>query len=365
MTVPITLLLLLQVSGAPVPVEFTAPPGWVAVEAPPLRAFTPTDLAPGQALLVAVWPTERINLNVFPNWFETRLNGPGETVLQQGPTERRPRNGLEVLTATQRVALPQLGPVVRVLYAIGAGDRVALAMLTANQDELVTRYAEPVRAFFESLRFSGATATSSSAREGGRTPIPAAGFEGSQPRGLFYRLRSGGSSRMETQTRLFLPPNRILLVSPMGSGERIDLARCSPDTCGTYTVAGGFLMVRWDNNATQRLRFVRSADGFTLDGDTFQPARPVAAAEIVGSWGDPSNAGSSASGLKFSVDERFEWGAGSRETTLRGRYELKGMTLTLNFTDGTTKDYALFAAGRTRPAGLLSLDGTVFSRTGR
>lgn len=38
------------------------------------------------------------------------------------------------------------------------------------------------------------------------------------------------------------------------------------------------------------------------------------------------------------------------------------MTLVLSFTDGTSKPYALFAAGRTSPLGLISVDGDVYSR---
>jgi hypothetical protein len=354
---PLPLLLLLQAASNPgLGVEFRAPAGWQTVEATPFRAFAPTALPRGQALLLAVWPAERISgPHVFGSWFETKLSNPGETVLQQSALDHRPANGLDVLTVTQRVNLPQVGQVVRVVYGINAGERVAVAMLTANQDQLVTSYATQAREFFESLRFP-ATATATPGRT--LASIPSAGFEGNMPRGLFYRLQTGGSG-METRTRIFLPSNRMLRIDPVGGGNTIDLGRCSPDTCGGYRIEGGWLTVRWDNGDTQRLAFARSGEGFTLDGDAFHPARGLERAEAVGNWVDP---GGLDNRLQLKADGTFEWGAGSRESTLRGRYELQGLTLVLRFTDGISREYVLFPAGRTRPAGLISIDGSVYSR---
>jgi hypothetical protein len=357
------LLLLLQATSThPLGVAFNPPPGWVPVEAPPLRAFAPPNLAPGQMLLLAVWPADRVGgPQVFGSWFETKLSNPGETVLQQSPLDRRTANGLDVLTVTQRVNLPQLGQVVRVVYGINAGERVAVAMLTSNQDQLVNQYALPARQFFESLRFSEAAQPAPTQASPGRagSPIPAAGFAGSEPRGLFYRLQSGGGG-METRTRIFLPSQRVIRVEPYGDGNTIDLGRCSPDTCGGYRVEGGSLVVRWDNGNTERLSFVRSGFGFTLDGQDFHPARGVELAEAVGDWRNAS--GGTDAVLRLRGDRSFEWSGGSSATTLRGRFELQGLMLTLHFSDGTSKSYALFAAARSRPAGLISLDGTVYSR---
>jgi hypothetical protein len=275
------LLLLQSGPGTSFGVEFQPPAGWLPVEASPLRAFAP-QLPSGQVLLLTVWPAERLaSPGDFDEWFARKLIGPGETVLQHDGPERRPANRLEVLTATQRVRIPQGGQIVRVVYGISAGDRVALAMLTSSQDQLITRYAEPARAFFESMRFPerGPPVVDSAARAApvagsNRTPIPAAGFDGDQPRGLFYRLQVAlGTTQMETRVLIFLLPQRVLRVYPFGDGNTIDLARCNPDTCGSYHIDGGWLSVRWDNGDTQRLSLARSGPGFTLDGDTFQPAR--------------------------------------------------------------------------------------------
>jgi hypothetical protein len=240
-------------------------------------------------------------------------------------------------------------------------------MLTANQDQLVTRFAVPAREFFEHLRFS-ATPAPVVTQPAAADPrprqhfmaIPPSGPDGGAPLGLFYRLQAGsGSSTMETRTRTFLPGNRIIRFDPAGGGNAIDLARCSPDTCGAYRIEGAWLTVRWDNGETQRLSFSSSGRSFTLDGQTFQPARGLEPGEVVGSWANP---GGVSAGIEFKADHTFEWRAGSRETTLRGRYEVQGLSLVLHFADGTSREYALFAAGRTRPAGLISLDGTVYTR---
>jgi hypothetical protein len=355
------MLLLLQ--GAPAPsfgVEFQAPAGWLPIAAPPLRAYA-APLSGGEVLVLTIWPAERLGApEEFPVWFARRLKGPGEIVLQQSEPERRPGNGLEVLTATQRVSLPRQGQVVRVVYAIFGGDRVALAMLTGNRDELITRYADAARGFFESLRFPGAgppVAEGSPQRE----PIPAAGFEANRPRGLFYRLQVGlGTTQMETRVLIFLPSQRLLRVYPFGDGNTIDVGRCNPDTCGSYQIDGDRLSVRWDDGNTQRLSLARSGEGFLLDGDSYQPARAVGAAEAVGEWADPAAA--SATRLRLRADGGFEWGSGAPASTLRGRYEMRGLTLVLHFADGTSKPYALFAAGRAAPLGLISFDGTVYTR---
>lgn len=360
---PLLMLLLLQgAQGTPFGVEFQPPAGWLPVDAPPLRAYA-APLPAGQLLLLTVWPAERLGAPAdFARWFDGKLRIPGETVLDQAGPERRVANGLEALTATQRVVQPRGGQVVRVIYAIAAGDRVAVAAVTANQDQLVTSHAAVIRAIFEGLRFPPAEPPAPPAAM--RAPIPSAGFDGPLPRGMFYRLQSGpGATQLETRVLIFLSGQRVMRVHPFGDGDTIDVERCNPDTCGRYRVEGEWLSVRWDNGAGDRRHLARTGAGFTLDGDAYQPARAVAASEAVGDWVAPGDAGNpSATALRLRADATFEWGAGSAATTLRGRYELRGRSLVLQFADGTSRRYALFAAGRTAPLGLISLDGTVYAR---
>ncbi|MGE3526127.1 MAG: hypothetical protein AB7I33_09425 [Gemmatimonadales bacterium] len=371
----LALLLLLQAGAAGSPgVVFNAPANWIPIEAPPLKAFTAPGLAAGEMILFTVWPEERVASGTFDTWFEGKLHNPGETVLQQTAVERRPLNGLDVLMVTQRISVPGRGQTVRLVYAIASGPRVALAMVTGNRDQLITRYAAEARDFLESLHFSEEAAAVVTPPDhpaappdtpaGIRAAIPPAGFNGTQPRGLFYRLLTGlGGSRMETGTRLFLPSGRLIMTPPSGGGDVIDLGRCNADMCGTYRIDGAWLTVRWDNGETRRLSYARSGETFTMDGDTWRPARGLDRAEAVGTWVDPAGGAAPVdAGLRLSADGTFTWGTGGRAGTLRGRYDLRGLTLTLHFTDGTTRDYAFFAAGRSRPAGLVSIDGSVYVR---
>lgn len=371
----LALLLLLQagVAGS-AGVVFNAPANWIPIEAPPLKAFTAPGLAAGEMILFTVWPEERVVSGTFDTWFERKLHNPGETVLQQSPVERRSLNGLDVLMVTQRVSVPRRGQTVRLVYAIASGPRVALAMVTGNRDQLITRYAAEARDFLESLRFPEEAAAvvtppdhpvaSADAPAGKRAAIPPAGFTGNEPRGLFYRLQAGlGGGPMETSTRLFLPPGRLIMTPPSGGGDAIDLGRCNPDMCGTYRIDGAWLTVRWDNGETRRLSYARSGEEFTLDGDTWRPARGLDRAEAVGTWVDPAGGAAPVdAGLRLNADGTFTWGAGGRTSTLSGRYDLRGLTLTLHFTDGSSRDYAFYAAGRSRPAGLVSVDGRVYVR---
>jgi hypothetical protein len=375
---PLGVLLLLQAASPTASnVEYRAPANWVPVDAPPLVAFAPAGLAPGQAVLLILWPAERIAApDDFAAWFERKLVGPGETVLQRSAVERGRIDGLDALTAAERVLSPEGGQLVRVVYAIAGGGRAALAMLSGNQDDLVSRYAVQAQEFFESLRFAGPAATVPSqpvpptrgpmpVTEAERAAIPAAGFDGNEPRGLFYRLQVAfGSGGMETQTRIFLPSRRLIRTYPFGGGDSVDLTRCNPDMCGAYQLEGEWLTVRWDTGDTQRLRFARSENGFTLDGDAFRPARGLTAAEAVGVWVNPASAASPLdTGLRLDADGSFQWaGGGGDASTLRGRYALHGLTLVLSFADGTSRPYTLFAASRTQPSGLISLDGSVYTR---
>jgi hypothetical protein len=120
----------------------------------------------------------------------------------------------------------------------------------------------------------------------------------------------------------------------------------------------GSLAIRWDNGMSDRRGFARTGEGFTFDGDTYRPARGVTAAEVAGSW----SAGSVTAALTFRSNGTFEWSGGSAATTLRGRFDIRGLTTTLRFEDGTAKSYTLFAAGQSRPVGLISFDGTVYAR---
>jgi hypothetical protein len=181
--------------------------------------------------------------------------------------------------------------------------------------------------------------------------------------GLFYRLTVGALSgrRLELETRLFLAGNRITRTFPFGGGDTFDAARCNPGTCGTYELANETLVVRWDDGRTDRWSFQRTAEGISLDGTTFRPARPISEATLAGEWSGAQDVGNSfANVYRFNREGAFSFGTG--ETRVAGRYRVQGMTLVLNFADGTESRRTLFATGASDPVGLISVDGDVYSR---
>ena len=195
--------------------------------------------------------------------------------------------------------------------------------------------------------------------------IPPAGMDKNRPVGLFYRMKvniqSGG--RYEAETRLFLAGNRIARVFPFGGGDTFDpSARCNPDTCGNYQIDGGTLSVRWDNGQTDRWPYATNAEGITLDGTQFRPARPMTEASLVGEWvgaGDTGNA--LANVYKFERGGTFTFGTGQKPGA-PGRFKLQGLTLILNFADGSESRRTLFAAGTSQPVGLISVEGEAYKR---
>jgi len=150
-------------------------------------------------------------------------------------------------------------------------------------------------------------------------------------------------------------------VFPFGGGDTFDASRCSPDTCGTYELAPGTLAVRWDGGRTDRWPFAIAADAMTLDGQTFRPARAVAATALVGQWSSGQSAGGVGSNVyEFQSDGTFAFGSGA--TRLGGRYRVQGLTLTLEFTDGDRRVRTLFAAGAAAPLALIGVDNEVYAR---
>jgi hypothetical protein len=194
-------------------------------------------------------------------------------------------------------------------------------------------------------------------------PIPSAAFDGDRPVGLFYRLKVGFTSgnRLELHTRLFLPGNRFSRTFPFGGGDVFDQTGCNPDMCGTFEHTGSDVAVRWDNGQVDRWTYKRTPDGFELDGDSFKPARGLAQATLVGTWAGATNTGNASENVyTFRPDGTFSFGAGQRGAG--GRYSLKGLTLTLDFADGTKKRRTLFAAGSGDPVGLIAVEGDVYRR---
>lgn len=178
---------------------------------------------------------------------------------------------------------------------------------------------------------------------------------GAQLAGLFYRVAVAtvGPRRVDTRTWLFLPGSRVSRVYPFGGV--FDPARCSGDTCGAYQIGGGQLTVRWDGGRTLQWAFAATADGISLDGAPFRPARPMTGAALVGRWSDEGG-----NTYVFDGTGRFSFGAGSGGLT--GAYQLHGFLLTLTFADGGVRRRTLFAASAGEPVGVISVEGEVYAR---
>lgn len=187
-------------------------------------------------------------------------------------------------------------------------------------------------------------------------PIAAAAFDGDRPVGLFYRLKMNfASSSLELSTLLFLAGNRITRTFPFGGGEVFDQSRCNPDMCGSYEHDADHITVRWDNGQVDGWPYKRTDEGFELDGDNFKLARPLTVAALIGSW-----ASSAENVYEFDPDGTFSFGTG--RGGVGGRYRVEGMTLALDFADGTQQRRTLFAAGSGDPIGLIGVEGDVYRR---
>ena len=178
---------------------------------------------------------------------------------------------------------------------------------------------------------------------------------GTQLAGLFYRVAVAtvGPRRVDTRTWLFLPGQRVSRVYPFGGV--FDPSRCSGDTCGSYQVGAGRLAVRWDGGRVDQWSFAAIADGISLDGAPFRPARPMTGAALAGRW-------SADGGNLYVFDGNGRFSFGTSTGGLTGTYQLQGFLLTLTFADGDVRRRTLFGASAGEPVGLITVEGEVYAR---
>jgi hypothetical protein len=141
-------------------------------------------------------------------------------------------------------------------------------------------------------------------------PLEPGRVTGGQPAGLFYRVEIAvvGPRRVDTKTWLFLPGQRVSRVYPHGGSGAFDPSCCSPDTCGSYQIGASQLSVRWDGGRVIQWAFAPSADGISLDGAVYRPARVMTVAALVGRWADAGDGGSNV--YAFDGSGRFSFGTG-------------------------------------------------------
>jgi hypothetical protein len=210
---------------------------------------------------------------------------------------------------------------------------------------------------FVAALVAGVSHASAMSQAEAQAPLEPGHITGGQPAGLFYRVEVAvvGPRRVDTRTWLFLPLQRVSRVYPYGAV--FDPARCSGDTCGSYQIAGVQLAVRWDGGRVLQWAVAATAEGITLDGALYRPARPMTGAALVGRWVD----GAGSNVYVFDANGRFSFGA-LGGGGLTGTYQLRGFALTLTFADGDTRRRTLFVASAGEPVGLISVEGEVYSR---
>jgi hypothetical protein len=342
-------------------VTFQPPPGWSPVPVEDSRGFSPPGLPPGTFMLLIVSHADSLAAQTFRAWYDRQLALADLQIVERGEVIDSSAHGLQLLVTTRMAQDPQAGRIQVLFYGISSGQQAALAVMMTNSGALSQQHMPVVRAFFDSLDFAAAVSAPAAPEAPTATPavstapIPPAALGDGGPQGLFYLVRVTGIQQLQVEARIFLPDSRILRIFPAHGGDQVDLTICAtaPDQCGTYRLAGATMPIRWDNGATQQLAYARTEKGFSLDDDEFKPARPAAAAALVGAW-------STISGNKVRFDGAggYQWGAGAAGSA--GTYELHGLTLTLHRSDGAAEGHTLFATGDRGEA--ICLDGDWYVR---
>lgn len=356
---------------------FVPPPGWERIASPGLLSYR-TPASQRESAQIYLFPSQPSagspQANFNSEWAKLVTAPLGAAPPAQLNTAQAPGGWTAVSGA---VDVTRQGATFAVLLLTATGHERMVSVVVNMTGQL---HLSAIDQFFRQLEFQVAAGTpppgtpqrsadaASPPRNPaatGASPIPVAGLDKNRPVGLFYRLKVGVQSgaRLEAETRLFLPGNRIARVFPFGGGDTFDpAARCLPDTCGSYQLDGGALSVRWDNGQVDRWAFAVAGNEITLDGTTFRPARPMTDATLVGEWTGSGDTGNPfLNGYRFERGSAFTFGSGQKNPAT-GRYSLQGLTLTLTFADGTVSRRTLFAAGKTEPIGLISVEGEIYKR---
>jgi hypothetical protein len=330
---------------------FKAPPGWERVSGPGPLSLR----AKGGTAQIFLFPSRPSGgspqENFQTDWAKLVTAALGKLDAPKLSSEQRP----DGWTAVSGAATKGQGFAVILFTATGFDRAFSIVASVAAQEHLAA-----IRDFFTGLKLRGNAGSETQPKP---VAAPAASGSRSPLAGLYFHLQAGISSgaRLEVRTRYFLPGNRITRTFPFGSGDVFDVSRCSPDMCGSYTIAAEQLNIRWDNGQIDRLSLRSTADGIHIDGTLFRTARPVSEPVLAGVWTGAGQTGGSFSNVyRFERDGRFTFGTG--QGGLGGRYRVQGLTLILNFDDGAERRRTLFATSPTDPAGMICVDGEVFAR---
>ena len=329
---------------------FQVPTGWERLSGPPLSLR-----AKGGAAQIFLFPSRASSgtpeENFQTDWAKLVTAALGKLDTPKMSSERRADGWMAVSGAANK------GPgfAVVLFSATGFGRVISIVVSAVGPEHLVA-----IRDFFAGLELRGNAGIENPPEP---AAAPAASGSSSPLAGLYFQLDVGiiSGRRLEVKTRYFLPGNRITRTFPIGGGEAFDIRRCSPDTCGNYTIEEGQLNIRWDNGQVDRFSLRSSAEGIHLNGSLFRRARSVATTALAGVWSSAGDIGGSFVNVyRFERDGTFTVGIG--QGGLGGRYRVQGMTLILNFSDGEEKRRTLFAISPSDPPGMICVDGDAFAR---
>jgi hypothetical protein len=216
-------------------------------------------------------------------------------------------------------------------------------------------------------------------------PAPAAAPRRAAAAGTLYlQVRTTGSGT-DMEHWLLLPGNRVYQGVPLGGLEYfdIDAARAAePRQCGTYTLGGGKMHIRWGGGRPpETLDYATEAGGdLRLDGLFAKrcgrfPADHRLGGEYTGGAAVGGGTGSFVAGsrtIRFRPDGTFTSsaiggvafsGRGYNDSAAsRGRssgaYQISGNTMILRHADGTVTRHTVYPYGNDR----ISVDGQMMAR---
>ncbi|MEZ4416700.1 MAG: hypothetical protein R3E10_13210 [Gemmatimonadota bacterium] len=348
-------------------VRYVVPDGWTARNVQEGASFVRGD-GSGVVVFYASRSEAGSEQDVFASTWHTHVE---PAVGASAPELRLRREGAFVIAVGAQQIVGQNGTVTAALITVSREGRT-LPIVGVARGEVALR---------ELTRFLDSVRPTSAAAAGPSTPIvPNAGRQNGEPRpaagvpiepgrvvnalpsGLFYRVEVdiAGGRGIETNTWLFMPGQRVSRFHPLGGSGVFDPSRCNPDTCGTYEISSGKLTVRWDGGSTQEWTFTATADGVRLDGQQYRPVRAVRAESLAGRWTDARSGDIGVNTYTFDRGGRFSFGDG--RSALTGSYRVRGLVLTLTFSDGDVRERMLFSASTEQPEGLISIDRAVYAR---
>jgi hypothetical protein len=336
---------------------YTPPSGWVSEALQGAIAYRRTN-GIGLITITASEPATGSLADEFARMWRVHVEPAVSGPAPQPQIRREGDYGVAV--GSRQVQAQGTATVIALVAIVGQGRAIGVVALVDSDEAL-----REATAFLDSVAIASGASAATAPNAGpvaaaADTPLETGRIVGGQPLGLFYAVEVAGigERRVGTATWLFLPGNRVSRVYPFGGTGLFDSSRCSDDTCGSYQLGAGQLVVRWDGGRVDQWAFAATGEGIRLDGGLYRPARAMTAASLVGRWSDAGYSGSNI----YTFDGNGQFSFGTSGDALTGSYRLQGFTLTLHFADGDVRQRTLFAASAGEPVTMISVELDVYAR---